>query len=293
MQRLTVLEEKAIRNWLLDLASWNWPLRIERLRAMATELLVAKGDTADLGVHWTDQFLHRHPELRTKFVTGLDKERAEAEDPDIFKDWFELYKATVQKYSVKPQNRYNMDEKGIMMGFIGKVKVIISKYEKKVYMVQPGNREWVSLIECISLDGRRTRPWVIFKAKQHQERWFSALPGVHIATSPNGWTDNEIGLEWLKVCFELETQCGDNEYRLLILDGHASHISTAAIWFCIASKIIPLCLPLHTTHLLQPLDVGIFAPLVNAYKARVREQSKYIVSYSINKIDFLEILSAA
>jgi hypothetical protein len=96
---------------------------------MATELLVAKGDMEDLSVHWTDQFLHRYPELQTKFVTGLDKERAEAQDPDIFRNWFELYKATVQKYSVKPQNRYNMDEKGIMRGFIGKVKVIISKYE--------------------------------------------------------------------------------------------------------------------------------------------------------------------
>jgi hypothetical protein len=100
-------------------------------------------------------------------VTGLDKERVEAQDPDIIRDWFELYKATVQKYSVKPQNRYNMDEKGIMRGFISKVKVIISKYKKKVYMTQPGDREWVSLIKCISLDGRRTQPWVIFKAKQH------------------------------------------------------------------------------------------------------------------------------
>jgi hypothetical protein len=91
------------------------------------------------------------------------------------------------------------------MGFIGKVKVIISKYKKKVYIVQPGNQEWVSLIKCISLDGRRTQPWVIFKAKQHQERWFSALPSVYIATSLNRWTNNEISLEWLKVCFELET----------------------------------------------------------------------------------------
>jgi hypothetical protein len=90
---------------------------------------------------------------------------------------------------------------------------------------------------------------VIFKAKQHQKAWFSALPNVHIATSKNGWTDNEIGLEWLKVCFEPETRDGD-EYRLLILDGYASHLSTAAIRFCIASKIIPLCLPPHTTHLL-------------------------------------------
>ena len=90
--------------------------------------------------------------------------------------------------------------------------------------------------------------------------------------SDNGWTDNEIGLEWIKQCFEPETQCG-NEYRLLILDGYNSHITTKAIKFYIASKIILLCLPPHTTHLLQPLDVGIFAALATAYKAGVRERS--------------------
>ena len=288
MQRLTVAEEEAIRDWLLDLSSWGWPIRVERLRAMAIELLVNKGDTEDLGIHWTEQYLDRHPQLKTKFMSGLDKERAEAQDPDIFQHWFELYKTTTQKYNIKPLNRYNMDEKGVMMGYIGKVKVVISRHEKKIYMTQPGNREWVSVIECISLDGRRTRPWIIFKAKQHQRAWFSALPDAHIALSDNGWTDNEIGLEWFKKCFEPETRCGDDEYRLLILDGHASHITTAAIRFCIASKIIPLCLPPHTTHFLQPLDIGIFSPLATAYKAGVRERSKYIVSYSIDKIDFLE-----
>jgi hypothetical protein len=141
MQRLSVPEEKAIRDWLLDLSGWGWPIRIERLRAMATNLLVEKGDTADLGVHWTDQFLSRYLELKSKFVAGLDKERAEAQDLDIFRDWFELYKMTVQKYCIKPQNRHNIDEKGVMLGFIGKVRVIVSKYDKKVYMTQPGNRE--------------------------------------------------------------------------------------------------------------------------------------------------------
>src|SRR6266480_1859128 len=291
-QRLSVAEEEVIRDWLLDLSSWGWPIRIERLRTMAIELLADKGDTADLGVHWTKQFIHRHPELKSKFVTGLDKERVEAQNRDIFCHWFELYKTTVEKYNIQPRNRYNMDEKGVMMGFIGKVRVIVSKHDKKIYMTQPGNREWVSLIECISLDGRLTRPWVIFKAKQHQKAWFSAFPEVHIGLSDNGWTDNEIGLEWLKKCFEPETRCGD-EYRLLILDGHASHISTKAIKFCGASKIIPLCLPRHTTHLLQPLDVDIFAPLATAYKVGICEYSKFIISYSINKIDFLEIYGSA
>jgi hypothetical protein len=48
--------------------------------------------------------------------------------------WFELYQTTVQQYNIKLENRYNMDEKGVMMGYIGKVKVIISKYDKKIYM---------------------------------------------------------------------------------------------------------------------------------------------------------------
>ena len=58
MQRLTVAEEEAIRDWLLELSSWGWPVRVEQLRAMAIELLMEKGDTADLGIYWTTQFLY-------------------------------------------------------------------------------------------------------------------------------------------------------------------------------------------------------------------------------------------
>lgn len=61
---------------------------------------------------------------------------------------------------------------------------------------------------------------------------------------------------------------GESAYRILILDGYASHITTAAISFAIANKIILLCLPPHTTHILQPLDVAIFAPLALAHKKR-------------------------
>ena len=108
---------------------------------MAIELLVAEGDTEDLGVHWTEQYIDRHLQLKSKFVSTLDKKCAEAQDYDIFYYQFELYKTTVEKYSIQLHNRYNMDEKSIMMGLIRKVRVIVSKYDKKIYMTQPGNRE--------------------------------------------------------------------------------------------------------------------------------------------------------
>jgi phage FluMu gp28-like protein len=58
MQRLSVAEEEAIQDWLVDLASWGWLLCIKQLQAMARELLIDKNNTVDLSVHWTDQFLH-------------------------------------------------------------------------------------------------------------------------------------------------------------------------------------------------------------------------------------------
>ena len=80
---------------------------------------------------------------------------------------------------------------------------------------------------------------------------------------------------------------------MLLVDGHASHISTAAIQYYIDQKIILLCLPAHTTHLLQPLDVGVFAPLSTAYKRGVHSITRYSARYHIDKVDFLELYKKA
>jgi len=56
-----------------------------------------------------------------------------------------------------------------------------------------------------------------------------------------------------------------NAYRLLILDGHTSHFNWRFFDYCLNVKIIPFCLPAHSTHLLQPLDVGLFSPLQRHY----------------------------
>ena len=46
---------------------------------------------------------------------------------------------------------------------------------------------------------------------------------------------------------------------LLIQDGHSSHITVELIELAKENNIHILCLPSHTTHLLQPLDVGVFS----------------------------------
>ena len=53
---------------------------------------------------------------------------------------------------------------------------------------------------------------------------------------------------------------------ILLQDGHHSHISLELIKQARANNVVLLCLPPNTTHLLQPLDIGVFAPMKKAWK---------------------------
>lgn len=143
--------------------------------------------------------------------------------------------------------------------------------------MQDGSREWVSLLECISMDGGILAPQIIFKAKKKQAEWAWVIQdrATNITFLETRWTNNKIGLFWFKETFKPQSWArmnGEDCYRLLFLDGHASHITREAIKFRENNKIILLCLPSHFTHLLQPLGVGIFGPFALTYK-RILEQS--------------------
>lgn len=97
-----------------------------------------------------------------------------------------------------------------------------------------------------------------------------------ISHSPKGWTDQELGSAWLENDFEPVTAARNKSggYRLLILDGHNSHTTYRFCTFAEKHKIILLCLPSHTTHRLQPCDVGVFGPLSATWKAEVNVASR-------------------
>jgi hypothetical protein len=143
-QRLTVLEELALKDWCQQLEAWGFPARIESLRRMVVEILFAKEDNQPLGHNWQAYFLERHPKLKSKFVPPLNKECATAQDPIVFQRYFDLFSTLVTIYKINPTDMYNMDEKGFMQGVIAKAKVIITREEHfkgKSYCIQDGNCE--------------------------------------------------------------------------------------------------------------------------------------------------------
>ncbi|KYG40271.1 hypothetical protein M433DRAFT_160676, partial [Acidomyces richmondensis BFW] len=95
------------------------------------------------------------------------------------------------------------------------------------------------------------------------------------STSNSGWTSNSHAYEWLTTVFEPSTKLADPiQRRLLIMDGHSSHITANVIAHCMEHTIDLLILPPHTSHALQPLDVSVFSPLKRALAAETDAASR-------------------
>jgi hypothetical protein len=72
------------------------------------------------------------------------------------------------------------------------------------------------------------------------------------------------------------------------LDGHGSHTTPEFDTFCTENRTITLCIPPHTSHIVQPLDVGCFGGLKTAYGYLVWDLCKVGKLY-VDKEDFLLI----
>ena len=80
---------------------------------------------------------------------------------------------------------------------------------------------------------------------------------------------------WLKLFAQFldEKVRKDNteEFHLLIMDQASAHASLRIIDYAREHNILLYMLPPHTTHVTQPVDVGLFGPLKSAYRDAERE----------------------
>ena len=109
-----------------------------------------------------------------------------------------------------------------------------------------------------------------------------------MAISETGWTNNQLGLIWLKDVFEPNTRNTTGAKRLLIMDGHSSHCTEPFERYAREHNIILLWLPSHSSHILQPLDVVVFSSV----KRRFRDGVQDLIRNGQNHVtddDFLRI----
>lgn len=78
---------------------------------------------------------------------------------------------------------------------------------------------------------------------------------------------------------------------MLILDNHGSHCTYKFMRLCLENNIILLYLPPHTSHILQPLDLSIFASFKSLYQKAARKLLRSGDFSRITKAEFVQIYS--
>lgn len=147
----------------------------------------------------------------------------------------------------------------------------------QITATQDGNREFITLIASICADGTSIPPALIYQGTGNalQNTWIEEVNStaqVYFASSENGWSSDQMGLHWLKEVFNRHTKDRDTRIRarrMLIVDGHSSHVNLKFIEYADQNRILIAVLPPHSTHRLQPLDVGLFSPLATYYSQQI------------------------
>ncbi|KAA6376111.1 MAG: hypothetical protein EZS28_028362, partial [Streblomastix strix] len=125
----------------------------------------------------------------------------------------------------------------------------------------------ITLTMCCSATGEQLKAQVIVHAKTIPQEFKRLNDGLFITTYYDCGGQTQITFEAQMLDYilpknsEWRMKNAASERSLLFLDSHASRMNKKLNRKAIEFKIDILTFPSHTTHLLQPLDCGIFSTL--------------------------------
>lgn len=268
--------EEDLAKHIKSLADMFHGLSKDRCRILAFEFAVR--NKLDMPGNWSrDQkaghdwwlgFKKRHGlAIRSPEATSFG--RATAFNKPVVNHFFENLSEVMDRHKFSPSNIYNVDETGCTT--VQKPQnVVSSRGKKQVGALTSGERgELVTVVYAVSAAGNVVPPLFIFPRVNYREHFVHGGPPDCIGRATrSGWINEEVFAEFLEHLVQ-HTRCSVDHKILLILDNHDTHISLRAIDVARENGIVLLTLPPHTSHKLQPLDVGVYGPFKTAYNRAI------------------------
>lgn len=266
-------EEAFVRNLVL-VSEFGFPLTKSDIRFVVQFYLIQNGKIVDKfengnlpGPDWVEGFLKRHPNLTSRTAINESRNRAAIDRKTLTEYMTNLSKSLE---GIPAENIYNYDETNLQDD-PGAQKVIVRrgcKYPKKICN---SSKTSTSLMMCGSAAGQILPPYVVFKSNSLWDTWTQGGPkGCRYNCSKSGWFDLRIFEDWFENLFLRFVRQKPGK-KLLIGDNLSSHFSSKVLRLCREHEIRFVCLPPHSTHLTQPLDVAFFRPLKLIWRKVLRK----------------------
>ena len=156
------------------------------------------------------------------------------------------------------------------------------------------SNDHITVVAAISTQDAPVPPFIIYPGAYLMEEWLKPRdrePTMMAMVSDSGWITGFLAMEWLTKCFDPATRDrADGARRLLILDGHETHVQVSFLEACWERDIVCLILPANMSNIFQPLDVDFFNLLKSAYHRQVDEYQLGSMAGRVTKAFFYQWL---
>ena len=85
----------------------------------------------------------------------------------------------------------------------------------------------------------------------------------------------------------------ENSKLLILYDGSSTHFNAELIEWALSQNIVLFVIPPHSSHLLQPLDIGCFSPLKKAYNSLAHSYMKENPGKIVNRYVMTSLICKA
>ena len=230
---LTTVDVRRLAYDVADLAGIEHPFNKERRMA---------------GEAWLSGFFSRHTDLAVRQTQGTNLSRAVGFNKAKVDEFFTLYGEVHGAHAFTPSRMWNMDETGIT-NVHKPGKIVATKGVRQVSKMTSGERgSTVTVICAMNATGSHMPPMFIFPRKRMVDTLMTGAPPQSVGyASSSGWTDADLFIKWLQH-FVKCTNASKEVQQIIVLDGHHSHKTLAAVLYAREHGIQLLTLPPHSMH---------------------------------------------
>ena len=219
------------------------------------------------GKKWLRNFLRRNPQLSVRTPEGLSFARAKNFTPERVAEFFDIFEPAMDVINHNPSRLYNCDETGVTVVQHKQTKILAMKGKRQIASLQSAERgSLITVVTCMNPSGHFIPPLFVFPRKNMKAELMDGTPlGSVSACHPSGWIQSDIFTQWFRH-FIKYTKPSAEDPVVLVLDGHYSHTRNLdVINLARENHIEIICLPPHSSHRMQPLDVAFMGPLKTFY----------------------------
>ncbi|XP_046972441.1 uncharacterized protein LOC124539186 [Vanessa cardui] len=267
-------EEKLLNDYIIKCCKMHYGLTTIQTRKLAYEYAKSLSlkypakweDDKMAGKEWMYGFRRRNPEISLRKPENTSAARSFAFNKTSVSEFYTNLKTVLERHPLTADRIFNFDESGVST-VLATPKVLAPKCQKQVGQIVSAERgELVTFGGIISASGNTIPPLFVFPRVHYRDNFLEGAPeGSLGAANRSGWINSFIFVSVLKH-IQKHTLCTKDNPILLLCDNHESHVSLEAINYAKENGIIYLSFPPHTSHRLQPLDVGVFA----AFKSKLK-----------------------